>query len=162
MAERVGTDPRRAGAHAADWSAKLLVLLREQRECGRRLEVATARQTAAVREGRTDDVLAALAERQGWIDRMLEIGAAASPLRDEWERGARDLSPAQREEIARLAGEVEGLVRSVAERDEADRLELERQRGEVSSRIAGVARGASGVSAYRVAGAGPAMQDRRA
>lgn len=150
---------------AKRWWPRLKGMLEEQRTVCLRLDEMSRKQQELVRAGDTASVLTVLGERQGMVDELQRLSAEMEPFRSRRQELLSRVSDADRNGYERLVEEISGLVESVKTRDDQDRVEMEKQRNEVTSELTGMFRGRGAVAAYggtsKVNVAGASIQDRQ-
>jgi hypothetical protein len=123
-------------------------LLERQHALFRQLDGMSQRQSILISDGQTEALLEVLAARQRVIDGIAETNAFLEPYRPRWDVVMNGLDSALR---ARLRARIEAmaaLADTVAKRDEADRLELERRRNDLAVELTQVNRGRGAAAAY--------------
>lgn len=141
----------------------LLCLLERQHEVLSSLLSLSRRQGEQIESANDDGVLEVLASRQPLVEELVRLNESLRPYREAWDRHLAALPIGQRDHAARRAEVVASLARTLAQRDESDRVRLATRRDALADELAqlGTRRGA--LSAYRPPPrAGAAYQDREA
>lgn len=146
------------------WAPRLERVLDEQAELCARLEELGRRQGELIEAGSTDELLGVLAERQAVVGRVTELSKEIEPFGRNWDSLSAKLAGDRRAVIKEKTDRIEGLIATIAARDEADRAKLEKQRAAVGSELGKMATSRGAVAAYgRGSGPGPSgarYQDR--
>jgi hypothetical protein len=139
-------------------------LLIEQHELFDRLDALSQRQASLIRADETDRLLRLLSERQGVIDQIAGTNAQLEPYRGRWEAFLDELPVPNRERVRKRLDAVAHLAGVIAQRDESDRLELERRRDAMAVELAKISNGRGAMAAYggTRGHASPQFQDREA
>ena len=140
------------GGDVRKWGPRLKGMLEAQRSVCLRLDEMSLVQQGLVRSGDTAAVLGVLAERQGMVEELQRISAELEPFRARRQELMARLGETERAVYERLVEEISGLVEGVKTRDDQDRVEMERQRGEVTSELTGMYPARGAVAAYGGAG----------
>lgn len=119
----------------------LLHRLTRQRSLLAQLESMGDEQDRLVREEQTEGLLALLAERQGIVDQIVELGR-------ELDQQLGDVVTHPDEAVQALRDQIQASVGRIATRDEANRAHLDHRRRELSTELNGVGRGRSAMAAY--------------
>jgi hypothetical protein len=148
------------------WAPRLTRLLDEQLALYRRLDEMGAEQSGLIERGETDALLRLLNKRQSVIAEITRLNAEVEPFARDWERLLSSLGADVRESLSTRLREIDELVSRIADRDEADRVSLEKRREVVSKDLGAQSRQRSAVRAYggpasAPSGASPRFQDRK-
>lgn len=138
----------------ARWAPRLRRILDEQRALYDRLDALSIRQSELVLGGATDELLAVLGERQIVVDQIWSSSDEFAPFQRRWAELMSALPAEQRLQFSAVALELAEIIERIAERDDADRRELERQRATVAAEISSLNRGRTAVAAYGGGAAG--------
>lgn len=152
-----------AGPHPTPHE-ELIALVREQEALYERLVALSEAQRGAIEAGRSDELLGVLGQRQQLVDAIVEVSTRLEPFRERFEELVSGLPEAYRSEVNERVERLGSLMRSIAERDEADRALLKKHRDELSGSVEGVRRSAGAVKAYGASGRGasPMFRDSKA
>ncbi len=150
------TDMHTNDAVSADnLSRRTLRLLERQRDALRAVESLAREQRALIESEATDALLSLMTQRQTALQEAAGAGEELVALRQ-----AGGSQGDASEEITRVRGEIDALVREIGARDEADRQALERKRERVLTEMAGLARAREASAAYGTRASGARYQDR--
>lgn len=139
------TDP----AAGAD-TQRLVTLLTQQRDIYQQLQALSGTQSQLVDSGSSEPLLAILAQRQQLIDELARLHSEMEPFRRRWEQVYGGLSGAQKEEVADLVKQVEGLLTAIIDQDNRDRQQLEDARTQVGGELTRMAHAGAASAAYHV------------
>jgi hypothetical protein len=143
-------------------SARVEELLDRQRLLLERLEALSLHQGELIDRDDSARLLDLLAQRQHLVDGIADLNAALEPHRARWPAVLSAMAEAERDRVNRKLDALSDLAGRLAERDEADRLRLERRRDAVSAELRNVTRGRGAVAAYALGAARAIFQDREA
>lgn len=152
---------------AARWTPALIHVLEEQQGLCARLEHLSRSQSSHVQDGRTEDLIGVLSERQGVIERIVELNGMLEPFRARRMGLMSRMSAVEREAVQTRIDAIAESIERVRRQDDTDRASLERQRTGVAEEISGLSRVRGALAAYGAPGggasrhAGAAMQDRQ-
>ncbi len=156
--------PRQSGAPHEDprqWGARLARLVERQHELFTTLDQLSARQTACIDGGDSDELLRVLGERQTIVDQIVQIGEEMAPLQARWEELIREVDAGVRASLSRRVADLQQMSQRIAEQDERDRLALETRRAALVDDMAGLVKSRHAVAAYGgAAKSSPRFQDR--
>lgn len=129
----------------------IMSALREQVECYRRLAKLAEAQHEHVRQGRTEELLHVLGQRQEALDRIGDLERTIGPARRDWAAAA--LSTAQRQSADAMLAETRQLLEVITSADRDDALLLQQRKLNLGKQInaASTARQVNrnyGISAY--------------
>jgi hypothetical protein len=148
--------------HTPEWVAPLLEALTAQHDIIERLRPMAQQQGALIESGRTDALLALLAERQQLLDELLRAQERIGRLSTERREHLRGLEAPARDELRSLMEAIDGGLAAVLEIDARDQKKLEEARHETKRRLASVDTVRTARTAYvKPAGGGPRFTDRR-
>ncbi len=123
--------------------------------CRQILEQSKQQQTL-VEQGREDELLVLLAEKQTLIDRHQSLASQTAPFRKQWEEGARETAGGEARARVETAWNALGeTMGEIVRLEDASRAFLEGQKGKVSLDIGNLQRGKAlnkaygGAAAYR-------------
>ncbi|MEN0019323.1 MAG: hypothetical protein AAF747_00405 [Planctomycetota bacterium] len=133
-------------------ASRLRDMIGRQTAAFEQLDVLSQRQAAMIEARDADALLGLLGERQVLVDEITGIGEELGPFRERWDAVLGRLSPAERAAVGDDIQSLQDLASKVAERDAADRSNLERERDETAKRLSGVAQGRAAVAAYGTPG----------
>lgn len=139
---------------APDEGAHLATLLTRQRDLYRELAGLSSRQQVLVAESRTEELLTVLSQRQALIDQLTACNKEVAPFRSRLGDIAAAAPLATRETIRTRVDEVQGLLKEIIGRDEADRATLEASRQRVGEEMKRVNAAPAAANAYRAQAAG--------
>jgi hypothetical protein len=126
----------------------LLEGLKRQQECVQQLACLCDDQRQLVAEGDAEGLLRLLGRRQGLIRELEDAERQIAPFKSGWP-GSRDALPdAQRPAVEQLLWEIEGSLRRIIERDEADCRQLSEAKQVVGARLRQTAAGRQVNAAY--------------
>lgn len=138
-------------------------LLTRQQELFGRLDALSQRQGALIQSDETDRLLRLLTERQDIIDEIAKTNSELEPYRGRWDAFLGELPAASRDRVKVRLDAVAHLAGTIAQRDEADRRELQSRRDAMVTELSKVATGRGAMAAYGPAAAdGARFQDREA
>lgn len=137
-------------------------LLTLQHDLFGRLDDLSRRQAAFIRSDDTDRLLSLLGERQNLIDRIAQTNQQLEPYKARWELMLGEMPLGNRDRVRQKLDAVAVLAGAIAQRDDADRRELQQRRDATASELAKVSRARGAVAAYGGAAAGARFQDREA
>lgn len=132
-----------------DECGRLIDMLTRQRDLYRSLGGLSEKQQTIIAEGQTEQLLAVLSERQMIVDQLTQTNDAIAPLRGRMSEIAEAAPNDQREHLRGLVAEVQSLLESIIQRDEADRQTLESSKARVNQEIAKVNTAPAAINAYR-------------
>ena len=135
---------------------QLLQLMSQQRDLYRSLHELSSQQQTVIAEGRTEDLLTLLSQRQRLVDQLTSINRQIAPLRDRMSEIAAAAPEALRQQLRSLVDEVQAMLQSIIDHDEQDRKALEASKAQVGKELAKVRTAPAAVNAYR-ASAGPGI-----
>lgn len=142
---------------------RLEELLSLQQRYFSELESLGRTQSTLVEEERTTELLDLLGRRQRLIEGIAEINALLEPFRSRWDDVMRGLPPDMQDRVRRRVDALAGAAARIAERDEADRRNLERRRDAVAHELARLDRNRGALAAYgNTPAPGARFQDREA
>jgi hypothetical protein len=149
---------------AERWAPRVASVLDRQIALFDELESESRDQSELIARGETDRLLEVLSRRQVLIDRIHELSRELAPFHERWESLAPSLPESWREALGERFEAIEGRVREIASRDDADRAALEARRAAVRGELGSLGRGRAAAAAYGRTGGpvGPRVQDRRA
>ena len=124
-------------------------MLTRQRDLYRSLDGLSEKQRVIIAEGQAEQLLAVLSERQMIVDQLTQTNDAIAPLRGRMSEIAEAAPEGQRDRLRGLVGEVQGLLESIIQRDEADRQTLETSKAKVGQELAKVNTAPAAINAYR-------------
>lgn len=127
---------------------RIEALLGRQQALFDRLDALGQRQSELIEGDEADGLLELLSERQRLIDGIAEVSGLLEPFKSRWAAVMEELPGAQRERVRRRLDALAGLTARIAQRDEADRQNLERRRDAVAMELAQVSRGRGALAAY--------------
>jgi hypothetical protein len=137
-------------------------VLDEQLDCYRRIDELSRDQSDHVLAGRTDELLAVLAQRQSIVERVTSLNSEIEPFVGRWTELAQGLTEQTRSAIRGRLSDLDELVGAINRRDEEDRACLAERRGEVARELETMSRRRNAASAYAgSASSAPKYQDRR-
>lgn len=146
------------------WAPWLGRLLDRQFALYQRLEVLSRDQSAMIVCGDTESLLKILGRRQEVIDEIESLNAHAEPVLGRWEELSASLPERYRAEFRRKTEAIDHAVAAIAERDEADRLAMERERNAIADELSASTSARVAIRAYGAGGGaigGASFQDRR-
>ncbi len=164
-ADELGHQPARITKADADWFDALAALLDQQIVLYSELDALGAEQSRHVAGGETEQLLSVLARRQGVVERLTRLSGELEPYAERWDTLLPTLEAARREQLRERTDRIDELVRTIAERDEADRRTLESNRDTASGELNRVNTQRSAHSAYasaaQPASTSPRYQNRQ-
>ncbi|MEL7088622.1 MAG: hypothetical protein AAGL98_09325, partial [Planctomycetota bacterium] len=102
-----------------------------------------------IAQGQTEQLLAVLSERQVIVDQLTQTNDQIAPLRGRMSEIAQAAPNDRREQLRGLVAEVQGLLESIIQRDEADRQTLESSKARVSQELSNVNTAPAAINAYK-------------
>ncbi len=138
------------------WPDRLLNMLKQQDLLLGRLSELAQRQGDLIRDGKNDELLQLLSERQQIIDRFLVMQQDMSGLTGNLERRLETIDATRRDEIRRLISHIGQRLDDVMQRDERDRHNLESNRDQSKQELAGLGNAGRARQAYLGASSGQA------
>ncbi len=132
----------------ADHVTRLIELLEEQAGLSDRLEQLAQQQRALVTEGRTDDLLGVLSQRQQLIGGLEAVSAKLGPYRSHWSDYWQSLSPAERDRVGPLVKRVQAGLARLMEGDDQDRAQLEATHSAVGEQLSRLSQSGAAHKAY--------------
>lgn len=144
---RMTPQPLSAGAPAS--LSRLIELLTEQRDLYQQLHELSARQQEIIAQGQTEQLLVVLAERQGLVDQLTTINKDIAPLRQRMGDLTAAAPEADKQRVRDLIDDVQNLLTTIIERDEADRRQLEASKAAVGAELRRTNTAPAAVNAYR-------------
>ncbi|MEM7626396.1 MAG: flagellar protein FlgN [Planctomycetota bacterium] len=132
-----------------DECGRLIAMLTRQRDLYRALGGLSEKQQAIIAEGQTEQLLAVLSERQVIVDQLTQTNNEIAPLRGRMSEIAEAAPDDQRDRLRGLVTEVQGLLESIIQRDEADRQTLESSKAKVNQELAKVNTAPAAINAYK-------------
>lgn len=147
-----------------DGGACVETLLTRQHELFGRLDSLSQKQSQLIACDETDRLLRLLNERQDIIDQIAKTNSELEPYRGRWDAFLGELPADRRERVKVRLDAVAQLAGVIAQRDEADRRELQTRRDAMAMELSRVATGRGAVAAYGPAkdSASARFQDREA
>ncbi len=154
--------PLRDGDTATDPQV-LIGLLEQQRSVYQQLAQLAQEQGRLVRDGASEPLLAVLAQRQQRVDELTQINIKMEPYRSRWEQLYNRLSMQDRQRVAGLVQEVQGLLSTIIEQDNHDRQQLEQSKSLIHNELGRVTQAGAAMQAYKVrpASGGGHLTDRQ-
>lgn len=147
---------------AASLGERVEELLELQHQLFERLAGLSDKQGLLIDQDDSVGLLELLAQRQRLVDGIAELNTTLEPFRARWSAVLASMPDAERERVNRRLEGLAELAGRIAERDEADRVRLERRRDAVAAELKQVNHGRGAVAAYG-GGLPPAQfQDREA
>lgn len=147
--------PKSASNHGED----VVALLIEQRDLCRRLAGLAETQRALITGNEPERLLDVLASRQEILDRLTEVGRRLQPFQQNW-RGVRAQLTGRDGQLAdALVAEVNGLLQTILQKDEADGQLLSARKQATGDQVAEVSRGRAVGAAYAAAAGAGASRD---
>ena len=137
------TDPVRNEAE------QLVQLLTQQRDLYASLSQLSEQQQGIVAQGKTDELLTVLSERQIIVDRLTQINAEIAPLRGRMSQVTAEAPEATRQTIRSLVADVQTMLQSIIQRDEQDRRQLEESKAQVGRQLSKVRAAPTAIHAYK-------------
>lgn len=114
-------------------SKMIMTALREEVECYRRLAKLAEAQHEHVRQGRTEELLQVLGQRQEALNRISELERVVAPARREW--AAMVLSDADRRDADGMLAETRRLLEAITAADRDDALLLQQRKLNLGKQI---------------------------
>lgn len=133
----------------SDEASLLIELLTQQRDLYLQLKSLSSQQAGLISQGQTEQLLEVLTHRQGLVESLNDINERLTPYRHRWASVARTLPEIRRTKLRNLVDEVQKLLGSIVEQDEADRRQLEAAQAQVGRELRQVTRAGNAVNAYR-------------
>lgn len=119
-AESMSASPSEPNLDSGDGVQRLIGLLTEQRDLYQKLEALSQAQHALVTGNDPGRLLDVLSQRQALLDRLGALAEQIRPYQQEWPRVRASLSGEQGKILDRLVHEVNKLLGSIIQRDQAD------------------------------------------
>ena len=129
-------------------AARVVEIVDRQRTLFEELETLSAEQRSLIEQRETEALLALLSRRSGVIRRLDRIDTEIRPFRARWSEVLARLEGQTRTLVQESVGQLEAVVRRVAERDEQDRQRLEEERDRAAGELASVRQGSHALHAY--------------
>lgn len=168
-----------AGPHAEPqrWLPRLLKGLDEQLSAAAALEAMSVRQHALLAEGRVDEAMPILAEREPLVDTVTRLAGELEPFTRELGSMLSHLGAGDRAAVIDRVERLDAMVEGINARDAEDARRLDALRDGIAAELAAVQRGRGAMAAYGAAagegagglgaaggehagGGGPRFQDR--
>jgi hypothetical protein len=146
------------------WAPRLARVLDEQCRLYEQLDELSQHQSACVESGETELLLDVLAQRQGIVEQVTEVNGLLEPFVSRWDSLADALDDSQRDTLRAKLSRLDQLVDQITKRDEADRIKLEEQKGQVAQELGGAVRQKNAAAAYGRSGSSQVsarFQDRQ-
>ncbi|MEM8739579.1 MAG: flagellar protein FlgN [Planctomycetota bacterium] len=128
---------------------RLLDLLTRQRDLYQSLDALSGRQQATIADGHPEALLGILAERQAVVDRLTATNQDLAPLRPRMTQIADAAPAAQRTALRGLVDQVQSLLQTIIDRDDADRKTLETSKARVGQQLDQIKTAPRAINAYR-------------
>jgi len=144
-------DPQgRYAGKAAALGRELVDALTAQRDLYVQLATLARQQSDHISTGDSERLMSVLGARARLIDQLAPLDARLQPYKDKWDGILAGLSQPDRAEVSGLLTQVQQLLADILAQDEADRLQLIRQKEDVGAQIKRTVTGAQLNRAYRV------------
>jgi len=132
-----------------DWADEFARLLDRQKAICLRLTECSQKQGEMLHSERAEDLLVLLADRQGLIDELTELGASMEPYRMAWPDLWSRLDGQRRQQFDRMIEEVQTLVDRIIASDRKDQFVLQKERSRIEREMKTVATGKATTGAYK-------------
>jgi ElaB/YqjD/DUF883 family membrane-anchored ribosome-binding protein len=136
-------------ARPADAPQEVLTLLREQIPLYTKLESHASRQRSLITGDDTSSLLSLLADRQRISADLARIASRLEPIRRDWGKYRKRLTPEQRDQAERLLTEIRERLARVIENDEQDARLLAARKQAVAETLRATHSTEQALSAYR-------------
>lgn len=145
-------------AVGANETTRVLTLLSHQRELCVQLGALANQQRALITGEQPEHLLAVLGERQSVLERLGGIAAQLRPFQQRWREVREAMSPAQGQIVDRLVGEVNTMLSSILQKDEADAQLLAARKNVAAQSLSDMKQTRAAGAAYAAAGAASGNQ----
>jgi hypothetical protein len=141
--------------------ARLLELLRRQRDLYRSLRELSEKQRSMISGNRPELLLTILRERQDLVTALARLNEELGPFRRHWDTLYAGLPDDQRAQASELLLEINGLLRIILRSDQEDGALLSARKQAISAELTGVTGGRVANAAYarHAAASRPAAAD---
>ncbi len=146
------------------WAPRLARVLDEQCRLYEQLDELSQHQSACVESGETELLLDVLAQRKCLVDQVTDVNGLLEPFFSRWESLSEALDDDQRQVLRTKLTRLDELIGQISQRDEADRIKLEEQKGQIAQELGGAVRQKNAAAAYGRSGpsqVGARFQDRQ-
>ena len=146
----------------ADRGATVLDALRQERALYARILDLAVRQRREAEAGRTEELLAVLAEKGRLTEEVARAGQGSRQFKTDWAAASARMDPRDAEIGKRLLDEMAGILRSILAEEEACQKLLGRSRDGALEELLRVQKGRRAAQAYgQRPAAGPRFKDEK-
>lgn len=143
------TTPAAAHSGGGGEADHLIETLTRQRDLYRALDGLSTKQQTLIADGHPEQILGVLSERQAIVDQLGELSRELAPLRPRITEIAEAAPDAKRTTLRSLVDEVQTLLQTIIERDDADHQRLETSKNKVGQQLAKIQTAPRAIDAYR-------------